>query len=621
MKKIYVIFLFISCTVFSKNTVQEFYDLIRKSNFTQAKEIIENIEEGELKNQLSDYFNLIHNGDSLAYSSIYNNSSDYRVNVISLLNKGLELYYKKGDEIEAFKVLKKSLNIADNHNDRILICETSKAILEMYERFSNALYDKSFSYFLGIHKENAYDDLELKFNKYYEFSINLRYNYEKEDLVKGLFLNIKNLIKKDAPYFLRLKNKLTISGYHFRISQDYTRGISSLQDAEKIIGSKSNYLINEKKQSIAILHAVLLYLSKKPKDALDILKGIKSSDNSDFIFKIQEKYKYYWLYRISREHSKSAIDSLRFKNKFLELDILINHDKSLRSVSELETKYQTAEKEKQILLEQQKKRENRNLFFGSLIFILLGSIIAFFMIKSSRRKRLIAEQEKALETQKNLTLLKEQEITTINAMVEGQEKERKRVAEDLHDNLGSALATLKLHFDNLRINKKKQKVDQDALFDKTENLIDEAYLKVRSIAHAKNAGVIANKGLLVAVQMMAEKISSANKITIEVVHFGLDTPLENSLEIAVFRMIQELTTNILKHAHGSQATINISRHHNTLNIIVEDNGIGFDINKIDLQNGMGLHSIKTRVAHIKGELIIDSTPSKGTTIIVNVPIS
>ena len=151
-------------------------------------------------------------------------------------------------------------------------------------------------------------------------------------------------------------------------------------------------------------------------------------------------------------------------------------------------------------------------------------------------------------------------------------------------------------------------------------MIDEAYLKVRSIAHAKNAGVIANKGLLVAVQMMAEKISSANKITIEVVHFGLDTPLENSLEIAVFRMIQELTTNILKHAHASQATINISRHDNILNIIVEDNGNGFDINKIDLQNGMGLHSIKTRVAYIKGEFIVDSTLNKGTTIIVNVPI-
>ncbi len=78
--------------------------------------------------------------------------------------------------------------------------------------------------------------------------------------------------------------------------------------------------------------------------------------------------------------------------------------------------------------------------------------IRYLSSKNSRKKRLIALQEKELETQKNLRLLKEQEITTINAMVEGQEKERKQVAEDLHDNLGSVIATLKLHFDNLRIN-------------------------------------------------------------------------------------------------------------------------------------------------------------------------
>jgi hypothetical protein len=83
------------------------------------------------------------------------------------------------------------------------------------------------------------------------------------------------------------------------------------------------------------------------------------------------------------------------------------------------------------------------------------------------------------------------------------------------------LATLKLHFDNLKINREKKKINQDALFNKTEKLIDDAYLKVHSIAHSKNAGVIANKGLLVAVKMMAEKISSADKIKIEVIDFNL----------------------------------------------------------------------------------------------------
>ena len=204
-------------------------------------------------------------------------------------------------------------------------------------------------------------------------------------------------------------------------------------------------------------------------------------------------------------------------------------------------------------------------------------------------------------------------------MVDGQEKERKRIAEDLHDNLGSVLATLKLHFENLKINREKKKINQETLFNKTENLIDEAYLKVRRIAHAKNAGVIANQGLLLAVQMMAEKISSADKIQIEVVHFGLNKRLENTLELTLFRIIQELITNIIKHADAKNATINISLYDKNLNIIIEDNGKGFDIEKVNLKNGMGISSIKTRIEHLKGTFEIDTTLGKGSSVILNIP--
>jgi hypothetical protein len=309
-----------------------------------------------------------------------------------------------------------------------------------------------------------------------------------------------------------------------------------------------------------------------------------------------------------------------YSKKYNAVKDSINNTTQNIAIADLDKKYKTAEKEKELLKEQQKSEERRNLLIAALLFILSGSFIAYLMLKNSRKKQQLAEQEKSLEVQKNLTLLKEQEITTINAIVDGQEKERKRIAEDLHDNLGSVLATLKLHFENLKINQKTKKINQEVLFDKTENLIDEAYLKVRSIAHAKNAGVIANKGLLMAVQMMAEKISSANKISIEVVHYGLDQTIENSLEISIFRIIQELTTNILKHAAASQATINISQHEYMLNLIIEDNGSGFDQHKVTYNEGMGLTSIKKRIEYLKGEFIIDSTLKKGTTIIINIPL-
>nr|WP_255730474.1 ATP-binding protein [Tenacibaculum sp. Cn5-46] len=205
-------------------------------------------------------------------------------------------------------------------------------------------------------------------------------------------------------------------------------------------------------------------------------------------------------------------------------------------------------------------------------------------------------------------------------MIDGQEKERIRIAEDLHDNIGSVLATLKLHFENLKLNREKEHFNQEELYVKTEKLIDETYLKVRSIAHAKNAGVIANKGLLVAVKLMAEKISDANKITIHVLDFGLDKRLDNQLEITIFRIIQELITNIIKHANANEATINISLFDQVLNIIIEDNGKGFNYKKTNLKNGMGISSIQTRIKHLSGSFEIDSTINKGTSIIINIPV-
>ena len=231
----------------------------------------------------------------------------------------------------------------------------------------------------------------------------------------------------------------------------------------------------------------------------------------------------------------------------------------------------------------------------------------------------MAEQLKELEKQKNLTLLKEQEITTINAMVEGQEKERIRIAEDLHDNIGSVLATLKLHFENLKLNREKKHFNQEELYNKTEKLIDETYLKVRSIAHAKNAGVIANQGLLVAIKIMAEKISSANKLKIEIVDFGLDKRIDTNTEITTFRIIQELVTNIIKHAEATDASINISLFEDNLNIIIEDNGKGFNSQEINYENSMGIGSIKKRIEHLKGTFQIDSAINRGTSIIINIP--
>ncbi len=319
----------------------------------------------------------------------------------------------------------------------------------------------------------------------------------------------------------------------------------------------------------------------------------------------------------------------QYQNKYKALSDSINDKEQDLKIQDYKTKYQTAEKEKEILrlsnenLEieakrsesEAKRKENQNLAIGLGGSLALGSIIAFLIFKNTKRKQKLAEQEKVLESQKLATVLKEQELKAIDAMIEGQEKERQRIANDLHDDLGGLMATVKLHFNAL-----KDK-DSPELYEKTNNLIEEAYQKVRSVAHAKNSGVIAKQGLLKAVRHMAEKISASNEIQIDVLGHGLDNRLENSLELTSFRIIQELITNVIKHAEASEATIHLTNHEDSINIMVEDNGKGFNPSQVTkTKKGMGISSIDKRVEHLDGKLTIESEKNKGTTVIIDIPL-
>ncbi|QTE23073.1 tetratricopeptide repeat-containing sensor histidine kinase [Polaribacter cellanae] len=509
-------------------------------------------------------------------------------------------------------------------------------------------FDKSVKYYLNalkVLKENNIKSYRDEFNIFKGLAL---LNSEISDDKQCLFY-----LKKSLESALLLQDSLCISIAHNNLGVFFDKkniGQTSILHYKKSIkygyidkaliyqniGSSyitlnkldsAKYYLNLSKKIPNNNYLPLIYLNlsrvEKKKEKFDneiffLLKAKKELRNSQILN--ENHLKVYNALYIWYQNKKDYKKALKYKTTYQNLRDSITKIELKKNINQLNIKYQTAEKDKQILETEAKRIKNRNFLIGSLLFILFAGTIGILSLKNSKRKRKFAEQEKELETQKNLTLLKEQELNTINAMVDGQEKERKRIAEDLHDNLGSVLATLKLHFENLQMNKEKKKINQEELFNKTENLIDEAYLKVRSIAHAKNAGVIANQGLLSAVEIMAEKISSADKINIDVIHFGLNKRLENSLEITVFRIIQELITNIIKHAEATNATINISAYDKNLNIIVEDNGKGFNIKKVNLKDGMGIGSIKTRIEHLKGTFEIDSTIGKGSSVIIDIPI-
>jgi signal transduction histidine kinase len=504
--------------------------------------------------------------------------------------------------IKALSIIENDLN---KHTQKISIYAGLSALYSQIHNIEKELF------YIQLYLKESYKGSD---NNRIGYALNmLAVFYDKNNQPKKALFNFRKALN----FMDRIETRNTIYQNIGAIHLNYYNNI----DSTKYFFNKATNKFTSKR-ILAYIHRDLSVIENRKGNFLNENKELQTAlKNIQLDPFLELEIKLYKDLSKNNKILKNYKESLRYLEKYDSLNEIIKNQSQIEKVEEIEIKYQSEKKEKLNLQLKIEKEKTNNFLIASLLFIFLGSIITVLIFKNSNKKRKVAEQQKELETQKNLTLLKEQEITTINAMVDGQEKERKQIAEDLHDNLGSVLATLKLHFEKLKINCEKKLIDPEILFNKTENLIDEAYIKVRSIAHAKNSGVIANEGLLVAIKIMADKISSADKIKIAVIDFGLNKRLENSLEITVFRIIQELITNIIKHADAKNATINVSLYDKNLNIIIEDDGKGFDFKKVNFKKGMGINSIKTRVAHLEGTFEIDSTLEKGSSIIINIPIS
>lgn len=508
--------------------------------------------------------------------------------------KSLSIYNQYNDKhhLEKYKIYN-NLYIAYNRieNLEISILYLKKALQEIIKTNEKKYLVYTYNNLGTYHSSNKNDRKNLDSSKYY-YKKALNVNY-KSSINGSIYQNLGSLF---------LDNNIDSAEYYFDIALKdniSNKGLSSLYFNKAIISKQKNKIQNS-----------INYYIKANQIAA-------KSNNLKMQSYIAEDLSN--LYYENNNYKKSVEQRViyeKFSDSLKKIDLLKNID-------ELETKYETEKKEKENIQLQtsveKEQNQKRNLLYGSLTLLLFGGVTTLLFLKNSKRKRLLAEKNNEIEQQKVVTLLKEQELTSIDAMIEGQEKERKKIAEDLHDDLGSVLTTLKLHFENYKVNKDKKKFKEDELIDKTDALLDEAYKKVRGIAHAKNSGVIANQGLLLAIENMAEKVSSSKKIEIDVINHGLENRLENSLELTIFRIIQELITNIIKHAQASQATIHIINHEKSLNLMVEDNGKGFDTSKIS-NKGMGIHSIDKRIEHLDGTMTIESELNKGTTVIIDIPI-
>jgi len=364
--------------------------------------------------------------------------------------------------------------------------------------------------------------------------------------------------------------------------------------------------------------AHIFYTQKKYSKAINLLKEAQRIPINKYVENIKS--------RIHEDLSKnysalgdypSAYQELK---KYTETSNTEAFLKQTQLIQELQTKYDTKNKALENLRLKTKDKNNKLFIYLIIGILVIVSFLGYLRINFLKKKKKIAEQEKLIEAQKLANALKEHELNEIDKLLEGQEKERLKIANDLHDNLGSLMATLKLNFQNLRRGNQTSPEEEALLFDKTDALLEEAYQKIRGIAHSKNAGVIANEGLLPAVMNMAKKVTVPGRLTVQVVPFGLHERFDSSIEVSLFRMVQEILTNAIKHAGATEIIIHLTQHHDSLNIIIDDNGKGFIPNKTDKNEGMGLTNIEKKVEQMGGTFNIDSTQGKGTSILIDIPL-
>jgi two-component system NarL family sensor kinase len=355
-----------------------------------------------------------------------------------------------------------------------------------------------------------------------------------------------------------------------------------------------------KKQPKKALRYYLTSYSKKSESSSLQLKDITSKLSNTYAAIGDEDSAIYYL-DISNQYQDEVMESIKSS-----LIYEINYNNERHKVIQLQSEIKNKE------LELQKQRTLIWLFISISFATIIGLFFTNKLYRLYKRNKL---SQKRIDE-----LMGKQEEVTINAMIDGQENERNRIAGEVHDKLGGILSTVKLYFKSMDKEIDKLKAENIKQFEMANTLLDEACDEVRKIAHDLSTNLLAKMGLFAAVSDLKNKLEGSKEIIINLTTYGTDESIFTINEIAIYRIIQESIANTLKHAKATEIDIQLNVFDDVFNLIVEDNGVGFDVNDLLANSGMGLHNIEARVKRMEGTFSIDSGKGKGTTINIDIPI-
>jgi len=516
-------------------------------------------------------------------------------------------YQFKGDYAKAGKCYLSSIKLFEKTKDSAIISQSYQNLSALYDNVNNKELElfylkKAIQYSDKTKKEQLgllYGDVGLTLLN--QKKTKEAYSYFKKTEA------LSNLDKSQRLLFFTKRN----FGEYYKDTKDYLKAISYYEGALTLSESQKDAF-----QKVDLLNTLsALYLETKNFDkSLDYgfltLNLAKEINAKEFIFRSQK--------RISSIYNELGNPSEAYQFLLLSStlkDSLLTENQSKEMVL-LQTKCETDKKDKssaeqQVKLKKQvielitSQTEKQLYFIASIGLILLSFGIWYFF----RQRQKIKDKE-------IIALQQQQEIAKLEALIDGEEKERKRIAQELHDGLNGDLSAIKYRLSTLE-ESGLSAIDAENLT-KVIDMIDESCAQVRSISHNLMPSSILDFGLIDSIKEYCVKINTSDHFKIEFQTFGNYMALSKKSETIIYRIIQELVTNILKHSKATEAMIQFNYREDELFITVEDNGIGFDKNAIS--NGIGHKNVQTRIDFLNAQLDVESS-SAGTSYTICIDLN
>lgn len=424
-------------------------------------------------------------------------------------------------------------------------------------------------------------------------------------LVEGL--NLSKTQELDSAQVGQLYGKLALYSAYSPMASEVSLNF---------LDSAANYLMSGcyERAVFLSLKGEILEMNGRSAEALKVLEEAESmSDCFDSPSALETIY--YRTYSAALVEGNADI-ALEYIIKYDSVRSMILDEAKVTAINHFQTLYETEKKEAAIVrLEQENHISDlQKNFFIVLTFLFLAIATAVVIIYSNKLRH-----NKVLSEERIAKLEQEREVMNLQSMLYAQEEERRRIARDLHDGIGALLSAAKLHINNVEAELKK--LTELDVIRSTEEVIDRANKEVRRVAHNMMPGVLIKLGLFEGIEDFFDRMRDSTKIKISFTYDEFEERFDNKTDVMIYRIVQELVNNTLKHAHASEIKLMIKKSTDGLQLDYRDDGMGFDTAGLDDQSNFGLSGIKSRVNFLNGDLKVISTRGQGVHFSIKVPIT